>query len=113
MQSDPGSPTGLSNNSLECSLSAIPSRSDPRESTPIAPRSMGAGDYAITRCPTPDLAGNGGPTPPRCAFTIDVEDWYQSTVDFDAPIGDRVLRNVARACAALDEHGLKGTFFVQ
>jgi polysaccharide deacetylase family protein (PEP-CTERM system associated) len=34
-------------------------------------------------------------------------------VDFDAPIGERVLRNVERACAALDAHGLKGTFFVQ
>ena len=53
---------------------------------------------------------NGGP---RCAFTIDVEDWYQSSVDFDAPITERVIRNVERACAVLDQHRLKGTFFVQ
>ena len=70
-------------------------------------------DPMITRCIPPALPVNGEPGPPRCAFTIDVEDWYQSTIDFDAPITDRVLRNVARACAALDEHGLKGTFFVQ
>ena len=69
--------------------------------------------YMITSCPTPVLPLHAGPSPPRCAFTIDVEDWYQSTVDFDAPIGERVLRNVSRACAALDQHGLKGTFFVQ
>src|SRR5262249_6984403 len=53
------------------------------------------------------------PVPPRCAFTIDVEDWYQSSVDFDAPITDRVLRNVERVCLALDAHRVKGTFFVQ
>ena len=70
------------------------------------------GTYSITRCPPIAAAGNGKPAP-RCAFTIDVEDWYQSSVDFDAPITDRVLRNVSRACAALDAHGLKGTFFVQ
>ena len=72
-----------------------------------------SGDYPIARCPTPAYPSNGGPTVPRCAFTIDVEDWYQSSVDFDAPITDRVLRNVSRAVAALDQHGLKGTFFVQ
>jgi polysaccharide deacetylase family protein (PEP-CTERM system associated) len=70
-------------------------------------------EYAITPCPTPSLPVNGESGPPRCAFTIDVEDWYQSSVDFDAPISDRVLRNVSRACAVLDEHRLKGTFFVQ
>lgn len=69
--------------------------------------------YAITRCPPLALPVNGEPGRPRCAFTIDVEDWYQSTIDFDAPITERVLRNVSRACAVLDEHGLKGTFFVQ
>ena len=71
------------------------------------------GDYPIVLCPTPAAPSNGAPAAPRCAFTIDVEDWYQSSVDFDAPITDRVLRNVARACAVLDEHKLKGTFFVQ
>ncbi|MBV8766247.1 MAG: DUF3473 domain-containing protein [Hyphomicrobiales bacterium] len=50
---------------------------------------------------------------PLCAFTVDVEDWYQSSVDFDAPISDRVLRNCNRLLALLDDCGVKGTFFVQ
>ena len=50
---------------------------------------------------------------PRCAFTVDVEDWYQSSIDFDAPISDRVVRNVERVCRFLDEHRVKATFFVQ
>ena len=28
---------------------------------------------------------------PRHAFTVDVEDWYQSCLDYDAPITDRVV----------------------
>jgi polysaccharide deacetylase family protein (PEP-CTERM system associated) len=47
------------------------------------------------------------------AFTVDVEDWYQSCVDFDAPITERVVRNVDRVLAVLDDFGVKGTFFVQ
>jgi polysaccharide deacetylase family protein (PEP-CTERM system associated) len=50
---------------------------------------------------------------PTAAFTIDVEDWYQSCVDYDAPITDRVVRNVERVFGVLDEFGVKGTFFVQ
>ncbi len=50
---------------------------------------------------------------PTCAFTVDVEDWYQSSMDYDAPISDRVVRNVDRVCALLDECGVKGTFFIQ
>lgn len=50
---------------------------------------------------------------PLAAFTIDVEDWYQSCIDFDAPISDRVVRNVERILEVLDEHRVKGTFFVQ
>jgi polysaccharide deacetylase family protein (PEP-CTERM system associated) len=50
---------------------------------------------------------------PLAAFTVDVEDWYQSCVDFDAPITERVVRNVDRVLAVLDDHGVKGTFFVQ
>jgi len=69
--------------------------------------------YSITPISRPAPPAKGAAGPPRCAFTIDVEDWYQSTVDFDAPISDRVLRNVERACAVLDAHRLKGTFFVQ
>jgi polysaccharide deacetylase family protein (PEP-CTERM system associated) len=47
------------------------------------------------------------------AFTVDVEDWYQSCIDYDAPIKEQVVRNVDRLLAVLDECGVKGTFFVQ
>jgi polysaccharide deacetylase family protein (PEP-CTERM system associated) len=50
---------------------------------------------------------------PLAAFTVDVEDWYQSSFDFDAPISRRVVDNVERVVGFLDEHALKGTFFVQ
>lgn len=50
---------------------------------------------------------------PLAAFTVDVEDWYQSSVDFDAPITDRVVGNVEKILALLDECAVKGTFFVQ
>lgn len=50
---------------------------------------------------------------PLCAFTVDVEDWYQSSVDFDAPITDRVVRNTERILEILDRRNVKGTFFVQ
>jgi polysaccharide deacetylase family protein (PEP-CTERM system associated) len=50
---------------------------------------------------------------PVAAFTVDVEDWYQSSIDFDAPITERVARNVERIVTLLDECGIKGTFFVQ
>lgn len=44
---------------------------------------------------------------------MDVEDWYQSCVDLDAPISERVVRNVDRMLDLLDVVGVKGTFFVQ
>ena len=47
--------------------------------------------------------GQGARTAPLCSLTIDVEDWYQSSVDFDAPITDRVVRNMARVMTVLDE----------
>jgi polysaccharide deacetylase family protein (PEP-CTERM system associated) len=50
---------------------------------------------------------------PLCAFTMDVEDWYQSSVDFDAPITERVVRNCDRFLDLLDHFGVKATFFVQ
>jgi polysaccharide deacetylase family protein (PEP-CTERM system associated) len=50
---------------------------------------------------------------PECALTIDVEDWYQSSVDLDAPITARVVRNMERVRTVLDECGVKATFFVQ
>jgi polysaccharide deacetylase family protein (PEP-CTERM system associated) len=53
------------------------------------------------------------PTAPRCAFTVDVEDWYQSCVDFDAPISERVVRNSETVLRVLEESSVKATFFVQ
>jgi polysaccharide deacetylase family protein (PEP-CTERM system associated) len=50
---------------------------------------------------------------PIAAFTVDVEDWYQSSVDIAAPITDRVVRNVDLVLGVLDECRVKGTFFVQ
>lgn len=50
---------------------------------------------------------------PHNAFTVDVEDWYQSCLDYDAPITERVLHNVERILAVLDDCGVKGSFFVQ
>ena len=47
------------------------------------------------------------------AFTVDVEDWYQSSVDFDAPITERVLHNMDRVLAVLDETHVKASFFIQ
>ena len=58
--------------------------------------------------------GGGGRAANRLsAFTVDVEDWYQSCVDLDAPITERVVRNVDRILEVLDAAGVKGTFFVQ
>jgi polysaccharide deacetylase family protein (PEP-CTERM system associated) len=51
--------------------------------------------------------------PALSAFTVDVEDWYQSCVDFDAPISERVVRNIDRVLETLEEFGVKATFFVQ
>ena len=62
----------------------------------------------------PDLAPLTRPADTEVsAFTVDVEDWYQSCVDFDAPITERVVRNVHTILQLLDECGVKGTFFVQ
>jgi polysaccharide deacetylase family protein (PEP-CTERM system associated) len=58
------------------------------------------------------LTAPGGALP-QAAFTVDVEDWYQSCVDYDAPITERVVRNVERIFSVLDDAGVKGTFFVQ
>lgn len=48
-----------------------------------------------------------------CALTVDVEDWYQSCFDLEAPISHRVVRNVQRMLTLLDEADVKATFFVQ
>ena len=47
------------------------------------------------------------------AFTIDLEDWYQSSVDRAAPITARVVRNTDILLNFLDELDVKATFFVQ
>ncbi|HZT14938.1 MAG TPA: polysaccharide deacetylase family protein [Gaiellaceae bacterium] len=59
------------------------------------------------------LAPPNDPALPRNAFTVDVEDWYQSCLDYDAPITERVVRNVDRVLEVLDACAVKGTFFVQ
>lgn len=59
------------------------------------------------------LSAPGDAKLPTHAFTVDVEDWYQSCIDYDAPISDRVVRNVDNLLALLDESGVKGSFFVQ
>jgi len=53
------------------------------------------------------------PALPRNAFTVDVEDWYQSCINYDAPITERVVRNVDLILRVLDDNRIKGTFFIQ
>jgi polysaccharide deacetylase family protein (PEP-CTERM system associated) len=67
----------------------------------------------ILPCPRPEPRAADRRALAVCCFTVDVEDWYQSSVDFDAPITERVLRNMDRLRATLDESGTKATFFVQ
>jgi polysaccharide deacetylase family protein (PEP-CTERM system associated) len=47
------------------------------------------------------------------ALTVDVEDWAQSSLDYDLPITERALRNTRRLLELLAEAGVRGTFFVQ
>jgi polysaccharide deacetylase family protein (PEP-CTERM system associated) len=46
------------------------------------------------------------------ALTFDLEDWYQSTVDINAPIRDVVLRQTAKVLEILAEAKVHATFFV-
>lgn len=46
-------------------------------------------------------------------FSCDVEDWYQSCYDFNAPISKRVFNNVEKCINILEELDIKGTFFIQ
>jgi polysaccharide deacetylase family protein (PEP-CTERM system associated) len=46
-------------------------------------------------------------------FSCDVEDWYQSSYDFEAPISKRVYTNVQKCLRILDGANVRGTFFVQ
>jgi polysaccharide deacetylase family protein (PEP-CTERM system associated) len=77
---------------------------------------MSADGHARPQVRPVGSAGRGAAAPsvPRLsAFTVDVEDWYQSCWDLDAPITERVVRNVDRILEVLDAAGVKGTFFVQ
>jgi polysaccharide deacetylase family protein (PEP-CTERM system associated) len=47
------------------------------------------------------------------AFSVDVEDWYQSSFDNKAPISERCVRNTRVVLDFLRAHGIRGTFFVQ
>ena len=69
-------------------------------------RVMDCSGISIEPCPTIEPKRSG----PMCAFTVDVEDWYQSSVDFDAPITERVVRNCENLLGLLDQRGIKGTF---
>ena len=74
-------------------------------------RLTGVGTFAIERAA---LVRPGGDEAPLAAFTVDVEDWYQSCVDYDAPITERVVRNTEALLEVLEDcGGVKGTFFVQ
>jgi len=46
------------------------------------------------------------------AISIDVEDWFQSTIDADAPLSDRFERSTMKVLEALAAQGVCGTFFV-
>lgn len=48
----------------------------------------------------------------RNLMTFDVEDWHQSTFDFDLPITSRVVENTARVLDMLGSRRIRGTFFV-
>jgi polysaccharide deacetylase family protein (PEP-CTERM system associated) len=45
-------------------------------------------------------------------ISVDVEDWYQSTIDAGAPLTDRFRRSTQRVLEAFAAHAVKGTFFV-
>jgi polysaccharide deacetylase family protein (PEP-CTERM system associated) len=47
------------------------------------------------------------------AFSVDVEDWYQSSHDFNAPISEVCVRNSHRVLKFLAHRQVRGTFFVQ
>ena len=55
----------------------------------------------------------GNRTGPINILTIDLEDWAQSTLDYDLPISERALHNTHRLLDILAEFGVHGTFFVQ
>jgi polysaccharide deacetylase family protein (PEP-CTERM system associated) len=52
-------------------------------------------------------------SPRRLCLTIDVEDWVQSTFDFDAPLTDRCRTNTLRMLDLIESLGWRATCFVQ
>jgi polysaccharide deacetylase family protein (PEP-CTERM system associated) len=46
-------------------------------------------------------------------FSADIEDWQQSVLNWENPIGRRVLASTYKLLAILDDHQVSGTFFVQ
>lgn len=47
------------------------------------------------------------------AFSIDVEDWYQSSYDYNAPISEICVNNTRYVLDFLSKNNVKGTFFIQ
>jgi polysaccharide deacetylase family protein (PEP-CTERM system associated) len=56
--------------------------------------------------------GNGSARAGHHIISIDVEDWPQSTLDHNLPIGERVVANTRAFLELLDEAGVCATFFV-
>ena len=48
----------------------------------------------------------------RHAITVDVEDWYQSTIDPEADLSDRFPQSTEKVLESFANAGVKGTFFV-
>ncbi len=45
-------------------------------------------------------------------ISVDVEDWYQSTIDVDADLSDRFRQSTHSVLQAFSDAGVKGTFFI-
>ena len=60
---------------------------------------------------TPNRDAPAQPSPLH-AISVDVEDWYQSTIDAHTPLSDRFERSTAKVLEAFESRGVRGTFFV-
>jgi polysaccharide deacetylase family protein (PEP-CTERM system associated) len=47
------------------------------------------------------------------AFSIDIEDWYQSSYDLNAPVNEICVQNTRHVLDFLQSFNVRGTFFVQ
>jgi polysaccharide deacetylase family protein (PEP-CTERM system associated) len=47
------------------------------------------------------------------AFSLDIEDWYQSSFDFNAPVNEVCVHNTRLVLDFLLQYNVKGTFFIQ